>query len=192
MTIGTVLRSRLDTRSEDYLVNLVAMQALWDDVAAELAKVPTIGGQRYVDRHRRRGKRLVRERIEALVDSGTPFLELSPLAAWGTEDPIGAGSVTGIGVVEGVECAISGSDLTYRGGSANPTSLAKGGRLYEIIRQNRLPVISLTESAGAELPRQADIFVPGGAGFRSCPSWGSRPSRSRSGPIPLAGRTSRG
>ena len=60
MTIGTVLRSRLDTRSEDYLANLVAMQALWDDVAAELAKVPTIGGQRYVDRHRRRGKRLVR------------------------------------------------------------------------------------------------------------------------------------
>ena len=167
MSIGTVLRSRLDTRSQDYLDNLAAMQALWDEVAAELAKVPTIGGQRYVDRHRRRGKLLVRERIEALVDPGTPFLELSPLAAWGTEDPIGAGSVTGIGVVEGVECAISGSDLTYRGGSANPTSLAKGARLHEIIRQNRLPVISLTESAGAELPRQADIFVPGGAGFRN-------------------------
>ena len=146
--------------------NLAAMQALWDEVAAELAKVPTIGGQRYVDRHRRRGKMLVRDRIEALVDANTPFLELSPLAAWGTEDAIGAGVVTGIGVVEGTQIAITGSDMTYRGGSANPSTVTKVARFYEIVRQNRLPTIILNEAAGAELPRQADIFVQGGSQFR--------------------------
>ncbi len=164
--IGTVLRSRIDPRSDSFLANRDAMQSLWDQVADQLAQVPAIGGQRYVDRHRARGKLLVRERIELLVDANTPFLELSPLAAWGTQDPIGAGVVTGIGVVEGVECAISGSDMTYRGGSVNPTTLAKSSRLYEIARENRLPIIVLNESAGADLPRQADIFVPGGEGFR--------------------------
>ena len=165
--IGTPLRSRLDTRSESYLRNLEAMQQLWSHVAEQLASVPTIGGQRYVDRHRRRGKLLVRERIEALVDPHTPFLELSPLAAWGTQDPVGAGVVTGIGVVEGVECAITGSDMTYRGGSANPTTWTKVARFHEIVRENRLPMIVLNESAGADLPRQADIFVRGGEQFRN-------------------------
>ncbi len=165
--IGTVLKSHLDTRSDDYQANLAAMQALWDQVAAELATVPTVGGQRYVDRHRRRGKLLVRERIELLVDPNTPFLELSPLAGWGTGDPVGVGVVTGIGVVAGVECAITGSDMTYRGGSANPTTFRKTLRLQEIARRNRLPIIVLNESAGAELPRQADLFVDGGQQFRN-------------------------
>ncbi len=163
----SVLRSRLDTSSEEFRSNRDAMQALWDEVAEQLASVPAIGGQRYVDRHRRRGKLLVRERIEALVDPHTPFLELSPLAAWGTEDPVGAGTVSGIGIVEGTEVLVSGSDMTYRGGSANPSTVAKNQRLDEISRANRLPVITLNESAGAELPRQADIFVPGGAGFKN-------------------------
>ena len=87
----TVLRSRLDSGSAEHQANVAAMQALWDEVAEQLASVPSVGGQRYVDRHRRRGKMLVRERIEALIDPHTPFLELSPLAAWGTEDPVGAG-----------------------------------------------------------------------------------------------------
>ncbi len=165
--IGTPLPSRLDTGSDDYRANLAAMGELWEQVERELATVPAIGGQRYVDRHRRRGKLLVRERIEALVDPHTPFLELSPLAAWGTQDPVGAGVVTGIGVVEGTEVAITGSDRTYRGGSANPNTLAKSGRFYEIVRRNRLPLIILNEAAGADLPRQADIFVPGGAQFRN-------------------------
>ena len=143
------------------------MQDLWVEVATQLASVPGIGGQRYVDRHRSRGKMLPRERIEALVDPNTPFLELSPLAGWGSDDAVGVGSVTGIGVVEGVECAISGSDMTYRGGSANPTTVTKGGRFYEIVRENRLPVIVLNESAGADLPRQVDIFVRGGEQFRN-------------------------
>ncbi len=165
--IGSVLRTRLDTGTDEYRSNLAEMQALWDEVAGLLGQVPTIGGERYVDRHRRRGKMLVRERVEHLVDPGTPFLELSPLAGWGTQDPIGVGTVTGIGVVEGVECAITGSDMTYRGGSANPTTLVKAARLYEIARENRLPMIVLNESAGADLPRQADIFVRGGEQFRN-------------------------
>ncbi len=167
MSAGTTLRSRLDTSSQEYRANVAAMQAMWNEVAAELATVPSVGGQRYVDRHRRRGKLLVRERIELLVDPHTPFLELSPLAAWGTEDPVGAGVVVGIGIVEGTECLISGSDMTYRGGSANPSTVTKNLRADEIALVNRLPTITLNESAGAELPRQADIFVPGGAGFKN-------------------------
>jgi len=164
--MGSVLQSRLDTRSAEYRENLAAMQGLWDQVASQIEQLPTIGGQRYVDRHRRRGKMLVRERIEALVDPDTPFLELMPLAAWGTQDPIGAGMVCGIGVVEGVEVAIQGSDMTYRGGSMNPTTWRKGHRFYDIVKENRLPLIVLNESAGADLPRQADLFIEGGAAFR--------------------------
>ncbi|MFN7149072.1 MAG: acyl-CoA carboxylase subunit beta [Microthrixaceae bacterium] len=163
----SVLRSRLDTGAPDHVQNVARMQELWDEVAEQLASVPTVGGQRYVDRHRTRDKLLVRERIEALVDPHTPFLELSPLAAWGTEDPVGAGVVTGIGIVAGTEVAITGSDITYRGGSVNPSTLAKSARVYEIARRNRLPVVVLNESAGADLPRQADIFVPGGAQFKN-------------------------
>ena len=163
----TVLRSRLDTSSDEHRQNVAAMQALWDEVAEQLASVPSVGGQRYVDRHRTRGKLLVRERIEALVDPHTPFLELSPLAAWGTQDPVGAGTVVGLGIVSGTEVLVSGSDMTYRGGSANPTTVAKNLRADEIALVNRLPHITLNESAGAELPRQADIFVPGGAGFKN-------------------------
>ncbi|MCP4958523.1 MAG: acyl-CoA carboxylase subunit beta [Actinomycetia bacterium] len=143
------------------------MQVLWDDVEAEMAKVPSIGGQRYVDRHRARGKMLVRERIETLVDPGTPFLELSSLAGWGTEFPIGVGIVAGIGIVEGTQVAIYGTDMTYRGGSMNPVSVDKMARLFEIIRENRLPLIVLNESAGADLPHQVDIFIRGGEQFRN-------------------------
>ena len=162
----SVIRSKLDTRSDDYRANRQAMEALWAEVAEQLASVPSIGGQRYVDRHRARGKMLARERVEQLVDPDSPLLELSPLAGWGSEFPIGAGVVNAIGVVEGVECAITASDMTYRGGSTNPRSLDKGERFREIIRQNRLPWINLIESAGADLPHQADIFLRGGAGFR--------------------------
>ncbi len=161
-----VLRSRLDTRAPEYLQNRAEMEALWDRVAELMAQVPTIGGQRYVDRHRKRGKMLVRERIEHLIDPDTPFLELMPLAAAETEDPIGAGIACGIGIIEGVECMIGGTDMTYRGGSANPHTVTKAFRAFEIAQQNRLPYINLNEAAGAELPRQADIFVPGGAQFR--------------------------
>jgi acetyl-CoA carboxylase carboxyltransferase component len=162
----STLRSRVDTRSQQWRDNVAAMEALWGQVADELATLETIGGQRYVDRHRARGKMLARERIERLVDPDTPILELSPLAGWGSEFPIGAGVVNAIGIVEGVEVGITATDMTYRGGSFNPSSLDKSSRFFEIVRTNRLPWISLNESAGADLPHQADVFNRGGASFK--------------------------
>ncbi len=142
------------------------MSALLAEVEQAQQSAIVAGGQRYIDRHKERGKLLVRERIELLIDPDSALLELHSLAAWGTGDPVGAGSVHAIGLVNGVECFISGTDMTVRGGASNPSSVAKSLRGMEIAKQNRLPYISLTESAGADLPRQADIFVPGGASFK--------------------------
>jgi acetyl-CoA carboxylase carboxyltransferase component len=145
-------------------------QAMLDKLKAleaEHAKALAGGGERYVERHHRRGKLLARERIELLLDPDSPFLELSPLAGWGSEFTVGASLVTGIGVVEGVECLITANDPTVKGGASNPWTLRKALRADEIARQNRLPVISLVESGGADLPTQKEIFIPGGAMFRN-------------------------
>ncbi len=162
----TVLRTSVDPRSPGYLANREALLEQIAAVDAEHAKAVAGGGPKYVDRHRQRGKLLIRERIELLIDEDSPFLELSALAGWGSEFPVGASAVTGIGVVEGVECLIGGSDPTIKGGATNPWSLRKVLRANEIARQNRLPVINLTESGGADLPTQKEIFIPGGAMFR--------------------------
>lgn len=162
----SVLPDRVVPTSEAYRENresLLRQLAAHDE---QLALVNGGGGPKYVQRHRSRGKMLVRERIEALLDPGSPFLELSPLAAYGSEYPVGAGTVSGIGFVEGVECMITGSDPTMRGGASNPYTLRKNLRTNDIIRENRLPTIALTESGGADLPTQSEIFVPGGRGFR--------------------------
>ena len=108
----------------------------------------------------------MRERIELLIDPGSAFLELSPLAAWGTDYTVGASVVTGIGRVNGVECVINGSDPTVRGGASNPYTLKKVLRANQIALENRLPVIGLVESGGADLPTQKEIFIPGGQMFR--------------------------
>ena len=112
-----------------------------------------------------RGKLTARERVELLLDPGSPFLELSPLAAWGTRFHVGASLVTGIGVVSGVECVIIAHDPTVKGGSMNPITLKKNLRALEVSRVNRLPVVNLVESGGADLPTQADFFVPAGQIF---------------------------
>ena len=125
------------------------------------------GGERYTKRHHERGKLLARERIELLLDADAPFLELSPLAAAETEYLVGASIVTGVGVVEGTECLILASDPTALGGSVNPYTLAKMLRAYEISLENRLPLVFLVESGGADLPRQSEVFLPGGAMFRN-------------------------
>jgi acetyl-CoA carboxylase carboxyltransferase component len=142
------------------------MEALLEEVLSAQSRALEGGGERYVARHRERGRLLVRERIHLLVDPGSPFLELSPLAGWGTPDPLGGGIVTGIGLIEGVQCVISANDPTVRGGTSSPTTVAKGLRAQEIAAVNRLPLVNLTESGGADLPRQAEIFVPGGATFK--------------------------
>jgi acyl-CoA carboxylase subunit beta len=162
----TGLRTAVDDRSADYLANRAVMEAKLAEIAAEQAKAIAGGGPRYTDRHRARGKLLARERIELLLDPASPFLELSPLAAWGTEFAVGGSVVTGIGVVEGTECLISASDPTVRGGTSNPWTVRKSFRAHDIALANRLPVISLVESGGADLPTQKEIFIPGGRTFR--------------------------
>ncbi|MER6912432.1 carboxyl transferase domain-containing protein [Streptomyces sp. NPDC000594] len=133
---------------------------------AEHAKALAGGGPTYTARHRARGKLLARERVELLIDPDAPFLELSPLAAWGSPHPVGASVVTGLGVVEGVECVIVAHDPTVRGGATNPWTLRKILRAHGIAYANRLPLISLVESGGADLDSQKEIFIPGGAVFR--------------------------
>ena len=146
-------------------VRRTSMLAKIEELHAEQAKAVEAGGK-YIARHRDRGKLTARERIELLVDEGSAFLELMPLAGWGTDFTVGASMVTGIGVVEGVECMIVANDPTVKGGALNPYSLKKSFRAAEIAERNGLPSINLTESAGADLPTQKDIFIPGGRGFR--------------------------
>ena len=161
-----VLTSHLDPGHGAYLANRAAQLALLGQLQAQLELAIAGGGERYQQRHRARGRLLARERIELLLDPDSPFLELSTLAAWGTEFTVGASLVTGIGVVSGVECVIIGHDPTVRGGAMNPYSLRKILRALAIARANRLPVLNLVESGGADLPTQADLFVPAGQIFR--------------------------
>jgi acyl-CoA carboxylase subunit beta len=147
--------------------NREAMLAQLDALAVEHAKAVAGGGEKYVERHHKRGKLLARERIELLVDEDSPFLELCPLAGWGSDFAVGASVVTGIGVVSGVECMIVANDPTVRGGASNPFTLKKCARAAQVAAENRLPTINLVESGGADLPTQKEIFVPGGAMFRN-------------------------
>ncbi|MGB3437846.1 MAG: carboxyl transferase domain-containing protein [Actinophytocola sp.] len=160
------LNSVVDTTSTEHKANRDAMLEKLAEIEAEHAKAVAGGGDKYVERHRKRGKLLVRERLELLLDPDSPFLELSPLAAWGTDYKVGGSVVTGIGVVEGVECLISGSDPTVKGGASNPWTTKKSFRAADIAAQNRLPTINLVESGGADLPTQKEIFIPGGRIFR--------------------------
>ncbi len=146
--------------------NREAMLAKLAGLDAEHAKAVGGGGQKYVERHHARGKLLPRERIELLVDPGSAFLELSPLAGWGSDFTVGASVVTGIGVVEGVECLITANDPSVKGGASNPWTVKKIFRASQIAEENNLPTISLVESGGADLPTQKEIFIPGGKLFR--------------------------
>ncbi|GAA2714379.1 acyl-CoA carboxylase subunit beta [Actinoplanes palleronii] len=154
------------TLSPAYEENREAMLERVADLAAQQDKALAGGGPKAVDRHHRRGKMTARERIELLIDPDSAFLELSTLAGWGTDFTVGGSVVTGVGVVEGVECMIIANDPTVRGGSSNPITLKKSFRAAQIAAENRLPTINLVESGGADLPTQKDIFIPGGQHFR--------------------------
>ncbi|MDQ1249929.1 MAG: acyl-CoA carboxylase subunit beta [Actinomycetota bacterium] len=174
MTVGRPLRSAVDPRDEVFRANEQAMLAALDELDGLLAQVVGGGGSadaaknaKSVARLRTRGKLLPRERVDLLLDRGSPFLELSPLAGWGTDDPLGAGMVTGVGTVSGARVVVVANDPTVKGGAQGPSSVTKGLRAMAIAAENRLPLINLTESGGADLPKQADIFVPGGASFRN-------------------------
>jgi acyl-CoA carboxylase subunit beta len=146
--------------------NRTAMLEKLADLEAEHAKAVAGGGEKYVERHHARGKLLPRERIELLVDPGSAFLELSPLAGWGSDFTVGASVVTGIGVIEGVECMITANDPTVKGGASNPWTVKKIFRASQIAEENCLPTVALVESGGADLPTQKEIFIPGGKLFR--------------------------
>ncbi len=161
-----VLPTNIDPRSEVYAANREWFLGKLAELESALAQINAGGGPKYVERHRRRGKLMARERIELLLDRDAPFLEIGALAAWGTDFALGGSMICGIGVVSGVECVIVANEPTIRGGSINPYGARKVSRAMEICAQNRLPMINLTESGGADLPHQAEIFVPGGAMFR--------------------------
>ncbi|WP_433306800.1 acyl-CoA carboxylase subunit beta [Actinoplanes sp. CA-030573] len=162
----TVLRSTLDTGSAEAVAARQAMLDALGEIAAETAKAVAGGGEQAVERHHSRGKMTARERIELLLDLDSPFLELAALAGYGSSFAVGGSVVAGIGVVSGVECLIVANDPTVKGGASNPWSLRKTLRMHEIARANRLPLIVLVESGGADLPTQKDVFIPGGAVFR--------------------------
>ena len=162
-----LLRTSVDARSAQYGVNRAANLLTLDKLEKALVKSREGGGPKYNDRHRAAGKLLPRERIELLVDRDAPFLELCPLAGHEVRDSTtGGGILGGIGVVSGVECLISASEATVKGGAITEVGMWKTGRLAEVADQNGLPSISLIESAGADLPNQHKIFVHGGRGFR--------------------------
>ena len=161
------IQSQIDTRSAEYQRNYAYNAALVQQLAERQAAVRAGGSERAIKRHVEAGKLLPRERIELLLDPGTPFLELSPLAAFGmyNDESPGAGSINGIGIVSGVECMIGANEATVKGGTSYPITVVKTLRAQEIAQQNRLPCIYLVESGGANLPHQAELFVMGGRGF---------------------------
>jgi 3-methylcrotonyl-CoA carboxylase beta subunit len=156
----TVLTSQIVPRSPSFQANQLAMAALVGELKSRLAVAALGGDERTRTRHKDRGKLLPRERVERLVDPGSPFLELSPLAAFGMYegDIHGAGLITGIGRVSGRECVIVCNDATIKGGTYYPVTVKKHLRAQEIAAQNRLPCIYLVDSGGANLPNQAEIF----------------------------------
>ncbi len=142
------------------------MSAAVERLRAELKK-STAGGDKYIQRHLERGKLLPRDRVELLLDEGSYFLEIAPLAGIGIGDETpGARVIAGIGLVEGRECMIIANESTIKGGSTGEAGVWKNARLADIALQNHLTTILLVESAGADLPVQSKIFVPGGRGFR--------------------------
>ncbi len=147
-------------RDDAFEQRRASMEGLVAELRDRTALVAAGGGEKAVDRHRSRGKLTARERIDRLVDPGTAFLELNALAAWELYDgdAPSAGIVTGIGVVEGRQCAIVANDATVKGGSYYPLTVKKHLRAQEVARQNRLPCLYLVDSGGAFLPLQAEVF----------------------------------
>src|SRR5574339_946006 len=154
------LATHVDTTSDSYRTNRERMTALVDEYRARTEQARQGGGAKYVARHREQGKMPVRERIDALIDPGSPFLELSPLAAWDMYDneAPGAGIVTGIGRVSDRDVVVVANDATVKGGTYYPMTVKKHLRAQEVALQNRLPCIYLVDSGGAFLPLQAEVF----------------------------------
>ena len=155
-----ILETHVDPQSEEFRANSERMESLSSELREKLTAARQGGGPKYLERHRAQGKMPVRERIDNLLDPGTPFLELSPLAAGGMyeDEAPGAGVVTGVGVVHGRECLVIANDATVKGGTYFPMTVKKHLRAQEVAEQNLLPCIYLVDSGGAFLPLQADVF----------------------------------
>jgi 3-methylcrotonyl-CoA carboxylase beta subunit len=160
-----ILETQLNPRSSDFVANAAAMRALVDDLRAKVAQAALGGGEAARNRHTGRGKLLPRDRVQMLLDPGTPFLEISPLAAMGmypdrdgTDSAPCAGVIAGIGRVSGVECMVVCNDATVKGGTYYPLTVKKHLRAQEIAAENRLPCIYLVDSGGANLPNQDEVF----------------------------------
>ncbi|WPC66611.1 carboxyl transferase domain-containing protein [Rhodoferax ferrireducens] len=160
-----ILDTKLNARSADFQANAKAMRALVDDLNTQTARAALGGGEVARARHTGRGKLLPRDRVQMLLDPGTPFLELSPLAAMGmypdrdgTDSAPSAGVICGIGRIEGVDCMIVCNDATVKGGTYYPMTVKKHLRAQEIAQQNRLPCVYLVDSGGANLPNQDEVF----------------------------------
>jgi 3-methylcrotonyl-CoA carboxylase beta subunit len=156
----TILETKLNSRSDDFKANAAAMQVIVDDLKAKVAKLAQGGGEDARKKHTSRGKLLPRDRVQQLLDPGTPFLEFSQMAAWDMYDNAApaAGIITGIGRVAGQECVIVCNDATVKGGTYYPITVKKHLRAQEIAEQNNLPCIYLVDSGGANLPNQDDVF----------------------------------
>jgi len=154
------IRSQLDPRSQEFRDNAAWHRSLVEELDTRLARAAEGGGEKARNKHTERGKLLARDRITALLDPGSPFLELSPLAAEGMyEDAApGAGIITGIGRVQGQEVVIVANDATVKGGTYFPITVKKHLRAQDVARENRLPCIYLVDSGGAFLPLQDDVF----------------------------------
>ncbi|PHS65228.1 MAG: methylcrotonoyl-CoA carboxylase [Thalassobium sp.] len=154
------IQSRLDSRSPQFAANREQMQALVADLKAKVARIAEGGGEVAMQRHTARGKLPVRERIQLLLDAGSPFLEIGQLAAHEVygEDVPAAGVVAGIGRINGQECMVVGNDATVKGGSYYPLTVKKHLRAQTIAQQCNLPCVYLVDSGGANLPRQDEVF----------------------------------
>ena len=159
---GSVIDGSITLPAEQFDANKKRMDELIDRLRGLTATVAQGGGERSVAIHRKRNKMLPRERIAALLDVGSPFLELSPLAAhevYGSEEVPSAGIVTGVGAVQGRLCMIVCNDATVKGGTYYPITVKKHLRAQEVATENRLPCIYLVDSGGANLPRQAEHSI---------------------------------
>ena len=162
----SILRTSVDPSSPDYGKNRAAMLERIANIDALQAEAVAGGGERYIQRHLDRGRMLARQRIEMLIDPDSPFVELSSVAGAHTEFTVGGSVVTGIGQISGTECFILANDPTVKGGSLNPISVTKMIRGLEICRENRLPMVFLVESGGADLPHQLALYLDAGDVFR--------------------------
>ena len=161
------IESKVLLNSEQAEKNFLLMTQLCSDLEQELLKATSEGKDKYVARHKERGKLLARERVDLLLDRGSPFLELMPLAGWGQEGmTLGGSCVVGLGVVSGVLCLVNANVPTEKGGALNEISVLKTQRMDEIAAANNLPVIYLSESAGGDLSQQAKVFNYGGKVFK--------------------------